>query len=64
VRDDDLTMLGGMCDDLAELKGLMESASREELQGLRQQFTGLYRLAKLLERVAAGILSGEIEMPE
>jgi hypothetical protein len=42
----------------------MESASREELQGLRQQFTGLYRLAKLLERVAAGILSGEIEMPE
>ena len=57
-------MLGGMCDDLAELKGLMESLSREELQGLRQQFTGLYRLAKLLERVAAGILSGEIEMPE
>jgi hypothetical protein len=61
---DDLAMLGGMRDYLAGFKGLMDSTSREELDGLMQQFTGLYRLAKLLERVAAGILSGEIEMPE
>jgi hypothetical protein len=64
ARTDDFEMLGGMRDYLAGFKGLMDSTSREELDGLMQQFTGLYRLAKLLERVAAGILSGEIEMPE
>jgi hypothetical protein len=64
ARTDDLGMLGGMRDYLAGLKGLMDSSSREELEGLMQQFPGLYRLAKLLERVAAGIHSGAIQVPK
>src|ERR1035441_3016078 len=63
-RQDDLAMLGGMRDYLAGFKGLMDSTSREELDGLMQQFPGLYRLAKLLERVAAGIQAGEIQVPK
>jgi hypothetical protein len=64
ARQEDLAMLGGMRDYLAGFKGLMDSASREELDGLMQQFPGLYRLAKLLERVAAGIQAGEIQVPK
>lgn len=61
---DDLAMLGGMRDYLAGFKGLMDSASRDELNALMQQFPGLYRLAKLLERVATGIQSGAIRVPK
>jgi hypothetical protein len=63
-RQDDLAMLGGMRDYLAGFKGLMDSTSRDELEGLMQQFPGLCRLAKLLERVAAGIQSGAIQVPK
>lgn len=34
------------------------------LHGLTQQFPGLSRLAKLLERVAAGIQSGVVQVPK
>jgi hypothetical protein len=61
---DDLAMLGAMRDYLAGFKGLMDSTSREELNALMQQFPGLYRLTKLLERVATGIQSGEIRVPK
>jgi hypothetical protein len=64
ARTDDLEMLGGMRDYLAGFKGLMDSTSREKLDGLMQQFPSLYRLAKLLERVAAGIQAGEIQVPK
>ena len=60
----DLAMLGGMRDYLAGFKGLMDSTSRDELEGLMQQFPGLYRFAKLLEPVAAGIQSGAIQVPK
>ena len=63
-RHDDLAMLGGMRDYLAGFKGLMDSTSREELDGLMQQFPGLYRFAKLSERIAAGIRSGAIQVPK
>jgi len=64
ARTDDLGMLGGMRDYLAGFKGLMDSTSREELDGLMQQFPGLRRFAKLLERVASGIHSGAIQVPK
>jgi hypothetical protein len=63
TRQGDVAMLAGMRDYLAGFKGLMDSTSREELNALMQQFPGLYRLAKLLERVAAGIQSGAIPVP-
>jgi len=59
---DDLAMLGGMRDYLAGFKGLMDSTSRQDLDRLMQQYPGLYRLAKLLERIAGGIQSGAIQV--
>jgi hypothetical protein len=64
TRQGDIAMLAGMRDYLAGFKGLMDSTSRDELNGLMQQFPGLYRLAKLLERIAAGIQSGAIQVPK
>jgi hypothetical protein len=46
------------------LKQLMDTASPAEMRLLMQRFSGLYKFAQILERVVAGIQSGEIPVPK
>jgi hypothetical protein len=58
TRANDLTVLGAMHGTMAGFKQLMDTASPAEMRSLMQRFSGLYRFAQVLERVAAGIQSG------
>jgi hypothetical protein len=49
---------------MAGFKQLMDTASPAEMRSLMQRFTGLHRFAQVLERVAAGIQSGDIPVPK
>jgi hypothetical protein len=42
----------------------MDTAAHYEIRLLMQRFSGLYKFAQILERVAAGIQSGEIQVPK
>jgi hypothetical protein len=64
TRADDLTVLGEMRGTMAGFKQLMDTASPAEVQSLMQRFAGLYRFAQVLERIAAGIQSGDIPVPK
>jgi hypothetical protein len=64
TRADDLTVLGAMHETMAGFKQLMDTASPAEMRSLMQRFSGLYRFAQVLERVAAGIQSGDIPVPK
>jgi hypothetical protein len=64
TRADDLTVLGAMHGAMAGFKQLMDTASPAEIRSLMQRFSGLYRFSQVLERVAAGIQSGEIPVPK
>ena len=60
----DLTVLVEMRGTMAGFKQLMDTASPAEMQSLMQRFAGLYRFAQVLERIAAGIQSGDIPVPK
>ncbi len=64
TRADDLTVLGEMRGTMAGFKQLMDTASPEEMQSLMQRFAGLHRFSQVLERIAAGIQSGDIPVPK
>ena len=64
TRADDLTVLGEMRGTMAGFKQLMDTASPAEMQSLMQRFAGLYQLAQVLERIAAGIQAGDIPVPK
>lgn len=64
TRADDLTVLGAMHGTMAGFKQLMDTAAPAEMRLLMQRFSGLYKFAQTLERVAAGIQSGEIQVPK
>jgi hypothetical protein len=64
TRADDLTVLVAMHGTMAGLKQLMDTASPAEMRSLMQRFSGLYRFAQVLERIAAGIQSADIPVPQ
>jgi hypothetical protein len=41
----------------------MDSSTSVQMDYLSQQYTGLYRLGKLLESLEQGIADGEIDVP-
>jgi len=61
---DDFTLLAHMAPELPLFKRLMDISGKGEMNDLVNAYPGLYRLAKLLELIAAGIQSGDIEVPE
>lgn len=61
---DDLTVLGAMQDVMAGFRQLMETAGRAEMESLLHRFTGFHQFARVLERIAAGIQSGAIKVPQ
>ena len=60
--DEDL--LVSMADHMGTFKQLMDISTRSDMDRLCQQYDGLYRYAKLLERLAEGIADGSIPVPE
>lgn len=45
-------------------KQLMDSAGAAEMDQLYERFAGFYRYAKILEKLAEGIRSGTIKVPD
>jgi len=58
-----LQWLGHLAPQMPMFHRLMEISSEAEMDQLCQQYPALYRFAKLLERIAAGIRSGAIQVP-
>ena len=61
---DDIALFMAMADDMPDFKRLMDAAGQDGMNELCRRFGGFYRYAKVLETIAAGIESGEIEVPE
>jgi len=60
---DDLAIFVEMADDMPDFKRLLD-AGHLLMDELCRRFTGFYRYAKILEQIAAGIASGEIQVPK
>ena len=61
---DDLVLLAHMAPEMPSFKRLMDISGEDGMNDLLNAYPGLYRLAKLLELLAAGIHSGAIKVPE
>lgn len=59
----DEEILQGMYDYMPPFKKIMDTAAPGEMDALAQKYSGFYRFANLLERLAAAIADGEIEVP-
>jgi hypothetical protein len=60
---DEVTILTEMFDYMPGFKRLLDTSPGGELDELCARFPGFYRYAKILEKLAAGIQSGEIKVP-
>ena len=60
---DDAGIFLEMADDMPALKPLLD-CGHGTVDELCRRFLGFYRYAKILERVASGIASGEIQVPK
>lgn len=60
---DDVAIMVAMADHMPAFKQLMDTAGRDDMDELTRRFVGFYRYAKILEALAAGIQSGDIEVP-
>ena len=61
---DDAALFIGMDELMPDFKRLMDAALPGEMDSLASQFDGFYRYAKVLETVAEGIATGEIDVPK
>jgi len=61
---DDTALFIGMAELMPDFKRLMDAALPGEMDSLASQFDGFYRYAKVLETVAGGIATGEIDVPK
>ena len=60
----DEALLLSLADLMDLFKQLLETCTSEDINALCDWYAGLYRLATLLERLAAGIADGSIPVPE
>ncbi len=60
---DDIAILSGMGDHMADFKTLIDTAKPGVINELCQRYPGFYRYAKVLERIAGAIQSGAITVP-
>ncbi len=60
---DDVAIMVAMADYMPRFKELVDATLPEDLNALTRKFSGFYRYAKILEAVAGGIQSGDIEVP-
>jgi hypothetical protein len=61
---DDITVFAAMADSMPDFKRLMDTSKHGELDELCHQFPSFYRYAQILETIAAGIQSGDIQVPK
>ena len=60
----DEEILASMLPYMQGFKGIMNNAAVGEMDLLANQYDGLHRFAKLLEKLAGGIQDGAIEVPK
>jgi hypothetical protein len=60
---DDIAIFVEISDDMPAFKRLLDSG-HPTMDALCLRFGGFYRYAKILEIIAAGIASGEIQVPK
>ncbi len=65
LRDgaDDIAILTGMSDHMADFKNLIDTAKSGVMDELCKRHPGFYRYAKVLEHIAGAIQSGAITVP-
>jgi hypothetical protein len=51
-------------DYMSGFQRLMDTSTRNEMDALCEQYAGFFRYAKILERIAPGIHSGQIKVPK
>jgi hypothetical protein len=56
----DAALLMSMADSMGTFKQLLDACTSTEMDALCDRYDGLYRFAKLLERLAGGIADGSI----
>ena len=61
---DGVMLLAHIAPEMPLFKRLMDISGKGGMNDLVDAYPGLYRLAKLLELIAAGIQSGDIEVPQ
>ncbi len=61
---DDMTIFAEMSGDMPKFQWLMDTTTRKGLAELCRRFEGFYHYAQILEGLASGFASGEIEVPE
>ena len=61
---DEVTIIAEMCDDMPGFKRLIDSLQPSGLDALCRQYAGFYYYAKVLERMAGAIASGQITVPK
>jgi hypothetical protein len=61
---DDEALLLSLADLMNLFKQLLEICTSEDINALCDRYAGLYRLAILLEKLAAGIADGSISVPK
>jgi hypothetical protein len=59
----DMTIFIEMSDLMPEFKKLMDTTDHAGMDDLCARFAGFYRFAKILENIAGGIQSGQINVP-
>jgi len=57
-------LLTTVYDYMASFKQVMDSTTQAQMNYLTQEYSGFYRFAKLLERMAQGICDGTIQVPK
>jgi hypothetical protein len=60
----DLTIFLEMADYMPDFKQLMDTAGQAGMDELTERYTGFFHYAKILERIALDLESGEIRVPE
>ncbi len=60
---DDEALLMSLNDIMGDIKKILDSNTRSEMDLLCQQYDGFYRYMKLLEKLASGIACGKIQVP-
>jgi hypothetical protein len=60
----DEALLLSMADSMGTFKQLLDTCTGAEMDALCERYDGFYRFAKLLERLAEGIVNGSIPVPE
>jgi hypothetical protein len=60
---DEVSIIGEMFDCMPFFKMLLDSG-QDTMDELCRRFSGFYHYAKILEKLAAGIQSGDIQVPK